>query len=181
MAREKKNSESLSGVDRWNATEGAARPKPARKGRRGRKSDPRRRRYASTLVVLLAVLVACVIAFTPVGEKITQGLDIRGGVSVIMTASKPDGSAPSADDMATATTIIQNRVNSLGASETTVQKQGDKSILIQIPGATDANQAIKTIGQTGLLEFVRLDEIGDADALAKINAGTEDVKLKSGT
>lgn len=181
MAREKKNSESLSGVDRWNATEGAARPKAAHKGRRGRKSDPRRRRYASTLVVLLAVLVACVIAFTPVGEKITQGLDIRGGVSVIMTASKPDGSAPSADDMATATTIVQNRVNSLGASETTVQKQGDKSILIQIPGATDANQAIKTIGQTGLLEFVRLDEIGDADALAKINAGTEDVKLKSGT
>lgn len=58
MAREKKNSESLSGVDRWNATEGAARPKPARRGRRGRKSDPLRRRYASTLVVLLAVLVA---------------------------------------------------------------------------------------------------------------------------
>lgn len=182
MARDKKSSESLSGVDRWNATESAAKRDKAPKSRRkGRRRDPQKRRYVTTLVVLLAVLVACVVGFTPVGEKITQGLDIRGGVSVVMTASKSNGKTPSAEDMATATTIVQNRVNSLGASETTVQQQGSKSILIQIPGATNANQAIKTIGQTGLLEFVRLDEIGDADALAKINAGTENVKLKSGT
>ena len=134
-----------------------------------------------TLGILLVVLVVSAIGFTPVGERITQGLDIRGGVSVIMRASTSDGSTPSASDMATATTIVQNRVNALGASETSVQQQGTNSILIQIPGATDADAVILTLGQTGHLEFVRLDQIGDADALMKLSAGTSNVKLKDGT
>ncbi|MBP3883738.1 MAG: protein translocase subunit SecD [Olsenella sp.] len=183
MAR-KNNASEESGVARWNSSEGA----DSKRGRRPqgkktpkRKMSPAARRWASTLLILCVVLVVCVIGFTPLGERITQGLDIQGGVSVIMKATKADGSAPSAEDMNTATTIVQNRVNSLGASETTVQQQGTDSILIQIPGATNAEQAIQTVGQTGLLEFVRLDEIGDADALAKITAGAENVKLKEGT
>lgn len=183
MAREKKSSGPVSGVDRWNATEGkqaSGRAKGSRKTKR-RSRDPKRKRYVATLIVLAVVLVGCVVAFTPVNEKITQGLDIQGGVSVVMTATTSDGSQPSDEDMETATTIVQNRVNSLGASETTVQRQGTNSILIQIPGATDAEQAIETIGQTGLLEFVRLDEIGDADALAMLDAGTTGVELKEGT
>ena len=67
------------------------------------------------------------------------------------------------------------------ASEATVQIQGTNSILVQIPGATDADAAVQTIGQTGHLEFVRLDDIGDADALAKIEAGASNVTLEQGT
>ena len=62
-----------------------------------------------------------------------------------------------------------------------MQIQGANSILVQIPGATDADSAVQTIGQTGHLEFVRLDDIGDADALAKIEAGASNVKLEQGT
>ena len=182
-----------SGFDRWDATTGAgahargkesthkaARAKGGKGGRRGRASkDVRRWRF--TLVFLVALLVACAVGFTPLSERITQGLDVRGGVSVIMTASKPDGSQPTSDEMATATAIVQDRVNKLGASETSVQQQGASSILIQIPGATDADSAIQTIGQTGKLEFVRLDAIGDADALLKLNNGKEGVQLQAGT
>ena len=117
----------------------------------------------------------------PPSEKINQGLDIQGGVSVILTASKQDGSAPSTDEMNTAKTIVEKRVNTLGASEATVQIQGNNSILVQIPGATDADAAVQTIGQTGHLEFVRLDDIGDADALAKIEAGASNATLEQGT
>ena len=176
----KKKDAERTGVDRWN--EGASgRNRAKANGRKSNKLPRDARRWAGTLVVLVAVLVACAIAFTPLDKRITQGLDIQGGVSVIMTASKTDGGEPSADEMATATTIVQNRVNSLGASEATVQQQGSNSILIQIPGATDAQAAVETIGKTGYLEFVRLDEIGDADALAQINAGKQGVKLKEGT
>lgn len=139
------------------------------------------RRYAGTLIALAVVLVLCIIGFTPLSEKITLGLDIQGGVSVVMTASKPDGSAVTDSDMEKAVTIVQNRVNSLGASEATVQRQGTNSILVQIPGATDAEQAIETIGTTGFLEFVRVDQIADQDALLKINSGQEDVELAQGT
>lgn len=134
-----------------------------------------------TLVALCIVLTASAIGFTPLGEKITKGLDIQGGVSVIMSASKLDGSLASEEDMQIATNIIQNRVNALGASEATVQRQGQNSILVQIPGATNADTAIKTIGQTGHLQFMRLDEIGDADALLKLQRGVENVSLKDNT
>lgn len=167
-------------------TSGAKKPfrrsgRGARKKGRARRVPAEVRRYAGTLFALAVILVFCVIGFTPLGEKITQGLDIRGGVSVIMTASKPDGSAVTEEDMTKAVSIVQSRVNSLGASEATVQKQGSNSILIQIPGATDAQQAIDTIGQTGLLEFVDLNDIGDQDALLKIENGQQDVELEQGT
>ena len=180
MARHNKNEEKT-GVDRWNADEAVSSPRKNGGRARNRRTRADRRRYLTTLFVLLVGMAVCVWGFTPLGDKITRGLDIEGGVSVIMTASKEDGSAPSGDEMATAVQIVQQRVNSLGAAETSVQQQGANSILVQIPGATDADAAVKTIGETGHLEFVRMDQIGDADALAKINAGTKDVELKSGT
>ena len=181
MARDKSSSTPKSGVDRWKASEASSSKRSRRQKSQGRSQNPQARRYQFTLLALVVMLVACAVGFVPPAERITQGLDIRGGVSVILSASKTDGSAPSAEEMTTATEIVQNRVNALGAAETSVQQQGTNSILVQIPGATDADAAVKTIGQTGHLEFVRLDAIGDADALAKINAGTENVKLKEGT
>ena len=158
-------------------------PEPPRRARRPRRKRMAKeaRRYVRTLVVLAVVCVACLVAFWPPQDKITMGLDIQGGVSVVLTATTSDGSTPSSSDMETATSIVQQRVNSLGASEATVQQQGSSSILVQIPGATDAEEAVQTIGQTGYLEFVRLDEIGDADALARLQAGKDDVELASGT
>lgn len=185
MARKKRAKEEETGVDRWNASvhDGNVSSHKAKSGkkRRGKRARADRRRYITTLVVLVVALAVCVVGFTPLRERITQGLDIQGGVSVIMTATDADGSTPSSDEMETATQIVQQRVNALGASEATVQQQGANSILVQIPGATNADDAVSTIGQTGHLEFVRLDEIGDADALAKINAGTQDVQLEEGT
>jgi preprotein translocase subunit SecD len=175
------------GIDRWNQREAgsAGSAKHARSSNRPKKHHEKMpaqvRRWVSTLVVLAAVCVACIIGFTPLSETITQGLDIKGGVSIILSASKSDGSQPSSDEMQAATTIVQNRVNSLGASEATVQQQGSNSILVQIPGATDAESAAHTIGQAGHLEFVRLDDIGDADALLKLRSGQREVALQPGS
>lgn len=178
MAKDK-NSAPKTGVDRWRESAGGTGKKRAR--RAGNSSWGAAKRHVFTLIFAAVLCVACIVGFTPLTERITQGLDIQGGVSVILTATKSDGSAPTSDDMATATTIVQNRVNALGASEATVQQQGTSSILVQIPGATDASATVEAIGQTGHLEFVRLDEIGDAEALAKIQSGTENVELEEGT
>lgn len=155
--------------------------KPKKKGKGRRRMPDDMRRYAGTLLVLLVVLAVCVVGFTPVDQKITQGLDIQGGISVIMTASKPDGSAVSESDMDSAVTIVTNRVNSLGASEATVQRQGTDQILIQIPGATDAQAAIDTMGTTGTLEFVDLNDISDQGAIYRIESGETDIALAPGT
>lgn len=184
MTDEKK--EPASAAAAWaQASGGASKPPRASKkkpnGKKRRSVHPDVRRYAGTLLVLVVLLVVCVVGFTPLDQKITQGLDIQGGVSVTMTASKPDGSAVTETDMAAAVAVVTNRVNSLGASEATVQRQGDDQILIQIPGATDAQQVIDTIGTTGKLEFVDLNDIADQDALNRIKSGQRNVELAPGT
>ncbi len=153
-----------------------------RRQRKGRRYLPAEvRRYRGTLVVLLVILAVCVVGFWPLDQKITQGLDIQGGVSVTMTASKSDGSAVTQDDLASAVAVVTSRVNALGASEATVQSQGSDQILIQIPGATDAQQVIDTVGATGTLEFVDLNDIADQDARARILNGETGVELEAGT
>ena len=178
-----KNAEPHSVAQAWAEASGAARPAPKKSKKKPHKKamKPDVRRYVSVLVVLIVLLAVCFVGFWPLDQKITQGLDIKGGVSVIMTAEKPDGSDVTDTDMESAVAIVTNRVNSLGASEATVQRQGTNQILIQIPGATNAQEVIDTMGTTGTLEFVDLNDIADQDALAKINAGATGVKLEPGT
>ena len=57
--------------------------------------------------------------------------------------------------------IVRNRVDKLGASEASIQRQGSDSILVQIPGIKNAEEALKVIGSTGQLEFVEVASITD--------------------
>ncbi len=140
-----------------------------RKKKQGGASDTRHHVW---LLILTTLLVAgSVFMFTPPDQKITQGLDIRGGLSVVLKASTTDGSSVTADQMETSRSIIESRVNALGATEATVQVQGTDQILVQIPGLSDTQTALNTIGKTGQLEFARLDSFTDDDAKTKISNG----------
>lgn len=148
---------------------------------RKRSSSHDTRRYAGTLIALAVVCILCLVGSWPLNKKITQGLDIQGGVSVVMSASKPNNESVSSAELQQATTIVQNRVNSLGASEATVQQQGSSSILVQIPGATDPEKALATIGKTGYLEFVNLYDIEDVDTLNALKSSHGPISLKKGS
>jgi preprotein translocase subunit SecD len=54
-------------------------------------------------------------------------------------------------------TALSNRVNALGVSEATVQRQGANRIAVQLPGVQDATQVIRLLGKTATLEF-RLED-----------------------
>jgi protein-export membrane protein SecD len=83
---------------------------------------------------------------------IRQGLDLKGGVRVLLEADMPQ--APAADALEQARVIVENRVNALGVTEPVVQTQGDRRIIVELPGVEDPDQAIATIRETALLEFV---------------------------
>ena len=53
---------------------------------------------------------------------------------------------------------IRNRVDQFGVAEPTIQAQGERRILIQLPGIKDAERAIKLIGKTARLDFKMVDE-----------------------
>lgn len=128
------------------------------------------RRNLWLLILTLLLVIGSVFMFTPPNEKINQGLDIQGGLSVVLTAKGAEGTEVSAEDMEKSRDIIEQRVNALGASEATVQLQGTDQILVQIPGLSDTEEALNTIGKTGQLEFARADSFTDETTKTKIES-----------
>ena len=82
------------------------------------------------------------------------GLDLQGGLQVLLEADLPEGSDVDAQAMETARSIVENRTNALGVSENVIQLAGDRRIVGEFPGAEDADAILDIIQQTGLMEFV---------------------------
>ena len=86
--------------------------------------------------------------------EIRQGLDLQGGVQVLLEADVGADEELDSGSLDVAAKIIENRVNALGVVEPLVQTQGDRRIIVELPGVGDPDQAISTIKETGLLEFI---------------------------
>lgn len=87
------------------------------------------------------------------------GLDLRGGLQVVLEADVPEGTEISAEQMDVARSIIESRTNALGVSENVVQVAGETRIVGEFPGLEDADKVLSIIQQTGQLEFV---DFGDS-------------------
>lgn len=82
------------------------------------------------------------------------GLDLRGGMRVLLQADMPDGSTVSSDQIETAKQILLNRSNALGVSEVTFQTSGNNRIVGEFPGLTDTAQVVESLKKVGQLAFV---------------------------
>lgn len=82
------------------------------------------------------------------------GLDLQGGLQVLLEADVPETTNIDTQEMETARTIVENRTNALGVSENVIQLAGDRRIVGEFPGAEDADAILDIIQQTGLMEFV---------------------------
>ncbi|MCL4394716.1 MAG: protein translocase subunit SecD, partial [Chloroflexi bacterium] len=83
-----------------------------------------------------------------------EGLDLQGGLQVLLQADVPDCASVTADSMDAAKTIVTNRISGLGVTEPLIQRQGACRIIVELPGISNPDEAIKTFGGTGLLEFI---------------------------
>lgn len=81
------------------------------------------------------------------------GLDLVGGLRVLLQADAPPGTF-SLENLEQTANSVSRRINALGLSEATVQIQGVDRVLVELPGVVDVATAINTIQQTALLEFV---------------------------
>ncbi|MCC6704700.1 MAG: protein translocase subunit SecD [Thermomicrobiales bacterium] len=87
-------------------------------------------------------------------HPIRQGLDLQGGLQVVMQANPPEGVTVDADMMNGLRDTIERRVNGLGVSEPLIQTRGSNQIIVELPGLTDVEQAIEVIRTTALLEII---------------------------
>ncbi|MBQ5863552.1 MAG: protein translocase subunit SecD, partial [Peptococcaceae bacterium] len=130
-----------------------------------------------TLVAtILIVVMAAGILFPLYGDKATLGLDLQGGVMVRLEA--PEGT--SMEDMEAAKSVIENRINGLGVAEPEVRLEGSNRISVELPGVEDADEAVRVIGTTAKLQFVRYDNgevILEGSDLKRASAGVNEEAL----
>ncbi len=88
--------------------------------------------------------------------EIKQGLDLQGGLQVLLEADLPEDEEIEPGAMNQVAAIIDNRVNALGVVEPLVQTQGSRRIIVELPGLEEADKdaAVATFRETGLLEFI---------------------------
>lgn len=104
----------------------------------------------------LAVLVILAVSgfyMEPLATSIKQGLDLQGGTHVVLEAVDTPEAKVDDDSVQRVVKIIERRVNELGLTEPIIQRQGERRIIVELPGVKDPEKAIEMLGKTALLEF----------------------------
>ncbi len=123
-----------------------------------------KRRYIN-LILILVLLAAVIWIDLPSTTKLplvnkpiatVLGLDLRGGMQVILKAEIPEGTEVASDALQVARQILENRSSGLGVNEVLFQVAGSDRIVGEFPGLTNTEDVINAIKQVGVLEFVDL-------------------------
>ncbi len=117
------------------------------------------------LAVMAIIIIGCGYFITPLALSIKQGLDLQGGTHVVMEAVDTPDAKVDEDAVKRVIKIIDKRINELGLTEPIVQRQGERRIIVELPGVKDPEKAIEMIGKTALLEFK--DESGKTHLTGK--------------
>jgi len=122
------------------------------------------------IALILGICCACAWFAFPLDKRINLGLDLQGGMHLLLKVdtSKLNEKAK-ADAADRAIEVIRNRIDQFGVRETSIQKQGSDEIVVQLPGVTDRARALEIIGKTALLEFKLVER--DSDKLKAALAG----------
>jgi SecD/SecF fusion protein len=113
------------------------------------------RRFHLILVLVLVVLggvVALGLTRSPV-----LGLDLQGGLEVVLEAQAPPGQEVTEEDLDRSVEIMRNRIDKLGVSEPEIRKQAGNQIVIELAGVHDQERAAELVGKTAQLQFYDLE------------------------
>lgn len=122
-------------------------------------------RSAILFILTLVVIVAFAYAggmgveiagweFKSFNKAITKGLDLQGGVSVLMEIQDENVTK---SDLEKTRQLIDLRVNKLGVAETSVTIEGDRRVRVEIPGEYDSKDLVDSLSKTGNLTFKDAD------------------------
>ncbi len=104
------------------------------------------------LLFVIGLLSGC--AWIAVDREPELGLDLRGGAQFIFEAQSTETTPATAENVDRTLEVLRGRVDALGVAESTLVRQGENRILVELPGITDedeAEEARDRIGQTAQL------------------------------
>jgi preprotein translocase subunit SecD len=116
-------------------------------------------RYLAALVAIIVILLLAIVGsdISSPGKwsqafKVHLGLDLTSGTTVSLAAVPVHGSKVTEAQMATAQSIMFNRVNSAGFTEAQVVPQGTSIMTVSVPGRNSSG-VVKLVSQTAELLF----------------------------
>lgn len=113
----------------------------------------RKNSFAKLLAIIAVVIGVFFYYVSPLAHSIKQGLDLQGGTHVVLEAVDTPEAPVNEDAVQRVVKIIEKRVNELGLTEPIIQRQGERRIIVELPGIKDPEQAIDVLGKTAMLEF----------------------------
>ena len=135
------------------------------------------------VLVIIILIASWFISFFGVGDKVNNlgkelkyGLDINGGVYVLLEADTPETGTDLQQIMNQTKSVLENRVNAMGISEALVSIEGTNRIRVEMPGVENAEEAIEQIGRTAQLQFFLPD-----GTLALTGDGVSDSQIATDT
>jgi preprotein translocase subunit SecD len=87
-------------------------------------------------------------------HPIHEGLDLQGGLQVVLQARPVAGQAIDKNTLEGTRRTLDRRVNGLGVSEPLIQTRGNDQIIVELPGVDNPQEAIGILQQTALLEII---------------------------
>jgi preprotein translocase subunit SecD len=106
------------------------------------------------------------------------GLDLRGGMRVLLEVDLPNGQTVTSQELSDAQSILLSRSNALGVSEVNFQTSGSNRIVGEFPGLTDTSQVVAALKEVGQLAFVPLGTT-PLTAGTKINVDYSDITARA--
>jgi SecD/SecF fusion protein len=120
-----------------------------------------RRRPHLVILGLIAVALVGValiaIPGSPLHKGTRLGLDLQGGLEVVLKAVPPRGHQITSADLDRSVSVMRDRVDKIGVAEPEIRKQGSDQIVIELPGVKNAEEAASLIGKTAQLELYDLE------------------------
>lgn len=107
----------------------------------------------AVIAVLSVVPLFPGVKWLPFTNLIKQGLDLKGGVHVVLEAQDTPEAPVTEDRVKQAMAILENRVNAFGVAEPIIQQEGSRRIIIELAGIQDPDEAVSTLIKTAYLEF----------------------------
>ena len=123
----------------------------------------KKRKIVAAVLVIVVLIASWVISVFGAGKiesldkQLKYGLDINGGVYVLLEADTDAKGAELTQIMNQTKGVLENRVNAMGISEAQVSIEGTDRIRVEMPGVENAEEAIEQIGKTAQLQFFLAD------------------------
>lgn len=108
------------------------------------------------VILLLGGSVALILT-----RPVRLGLDLRGGTQIVLEASDTEAVSVDRGTVELTVEVLRRRVDALGVTEPSLQASGERRIIVELPGVSDPDEAVRVLGRTAQLTFHRVLGLAD--------------------